>query len=239
MLLDTQQRPLRNLRVSVTDRCNLRCSYCMPEPDYVWLPREDILHFEEIERLVGVFTSLGVDKVRLTGGEPLLRRDVGDLVQRLAARSAIRDLAMTTNGVLLAPQAQALRDAGLHRLTVSLDTLRPDRFRSLTRFDENLQPVPALAESWETTDNTVYTFKLRQGVTRLGTGGGSEIVFDDGYASAEHCRIVMTPLGFRLIDGGATNGSHVNERRVLEHDLVDNDTILLGKTRFRFKTTMT
>ena len=136
MLLDTQQRPLRNLRVSVTDRCNLRCSYCMPEPDYVWLPREDILHFEEIERLVDVFTSLGVDKVRLTGGEPLLRRDVADLVRRLGARSAIRDLAMTTNGVLLAAQAQALRDAGLHRLTVSLDTLRPDRFRSLTRFDE-------------------------------------------------------------------------------------------------------
>jgi GTP 3',8-cyclase len=138
VLLDTQQRPLRNLRVSVTDRCNLRCSYCMPEPDYVWLPREDILHFEEIERLVDVFTALGVDKVRLTGGEPLLRRDVADLVRRLSARSAIRDLAMTTNGVLLAAQAQAqaLRDAGLHRLTVSLDTLRPDRFRSLTRFDE-------------------------------------------------------------------------------------------------------
>ena len=108
----------------------------MPEPDYVWLPREDILHFEEIERLVDVFTSLGVDKVRLTGGEPLLRRDVPTLVKRLAARPAIRDLAMTTNGVLLAAQAAALREAGLHRLTVSLDTLQPDRFRTLTRFDE-------------------------------------------------------------------------------------------------------
>src|SRR5918992_3534381 len=136
VLLDTHQRPLRNLRLSVTDRCNLRCSYCMPEPEYVWLPREDILHFEEIETLVDVFTPLGVDKVRLTGGEPLLRRDLPSLVRRLAARPAIRDLAMTTNGVLLAPQARALRDAGLHRLTVSLDTLRPDRFRSLTRFDE-------------------------------------------------------------------------------------------------------
>ena len=108
----------------------------MPEPDYVWLPREDILHFEEIERLVDVFATLGVDKVRLTGGEPLLRRDLPDLVRRLASRAAIRDLAMTTNGVLLAPQAAALREAGLHRLTVSLDTLRPDRFRNLTRFDE-------------------------------------------------------------------------------------------------------
>ena len=136
MLLDSHHRPLRNLRLSVTDRCNLRCSYCMPEPDYVWLPREDILHFEEIETLIDIFTELGVDKVRLTGGEPLLRRNVAELVRRLAARPAIRDLAMTTNGVLLAREAEGLRDAGLHRLTVSLDTLRADRFRNLTRFDE-------------------------------------------------------------------------------------------------------
>ena len=136
MILDTQQRPLRNLRLSVTDRCNLRCSYCMPEPEYVWLPREDILHFEEIERLVDVFLDLGVDKVRLTGGEPLLRRDVPDLVSRLASRSRIGDLAMTTNGVLLAANARALKDAGLHRLTVSLDTLHHDRFRALARVDE-------------------------------------------------------------------------------------------------------
>jgi cyclic pyranopterin phosphate synthase len=108
----------------------------MPEPDYVWLPREDILHFEEIETLVDVFTTLGVDKVRLTGGEPLLRRGLPDLVARLARRAAIRDLAMTTNGVLLAQHASALKDAGLHRLTVSLDTLRRDRFQQLTRYDE-------------------------------------------------------------------------------------------------------
>lgn len=133
VLLDQHQRPLRDLRLSVTDRCNLRCSYCMPEEEYVWLPREDILKFAEIERLVDVFLSLGVDKVRLTGGEPLLRRDLPALLERLATRSGIRDLAMTTNGVLLAPQAQSLADAGLHRLTVSLDTLQPDRFHQLTR----------------------------------------------------------------------------------------------------------
>ena len=136
MLLDQHQRPLRNLRLSVTDRCNLRCSYCMPEAEYVWLPREDILQFEELERLVDVLTSLGVDKVRLTGGEPLLRRDLPDLISRLAGRPAIRDLAMTTNGVLLANHATSLRDAGLHRLTVSLDTLRRERFQALTRYDE-------------------------------------------------------------------------------------------------------
>src|SRR5688572_25357607 len=136
VLLDQFQRPLRNLRLSVTDRCNLRCSYCMPEKDYVWLPREDILHFEEVERLVDIFLDFGVDKVRLTGGEPLLRRDMPALVARLAARPRIRDLAMTTNGVLLAQNARALADAGLHRLTVSLDTLRHDRFVTLTRTDD-------------------------------------------------------------------------------------------------------
>src|SRR5688500_8081566 len=90
MLLDRHARPLRNLRLSVTDRCNLRCSYCMPEAEYAWLPREDILHFEEIERLVDIFLDLGVTKVRLTGGEPLLRRGLSDLVARLAARSGLR-----------------------------------------------------------------------------------------------------------------------------------------------------
>src|SRR5687767_15333246 len=136
VLLDRHQRPLRNLRLSVTDRCNLRCSYCMPEPEYVWLPREDILHFEEIDRLVDVFLELGVDKVRITGGEPLLRRDLPTLIERLARKPGLRDLAMTTNGVLLAPMARALRNAGLHRLTVSLDTLDRERFRALTRHDE-------------------------------------------------------------------------------------------------------
>src|SRR5439155_23692682 len=127
MIADTFGRPLKNLRLSVTDRCNLRCQYCMPEEEYVWLPREDLLHFEEISRLVDVFVGLGVDKVRLTGGEPLLRRDLPELVRLLAAKPDVHDLALTTNGVLLAPLAASLREAGLHRVTVSLDTLRPER----------------------------------------------------------------------------------------------------------------
>src|SRR6476659_7836451 len=100
MLLDRFQRPLRSLRISVTDRCNLRCQYCMPEQDYVWLPKEDILHFEEIDRLVDIFLDAGLRRVRLTGGEPLLRKDLAVLVARLAAKARIEDLAMTTNGVL-------------------------------------------------------------------------------------------------------------------------------------------
>jgi cyclic pyranopterin phosphate synthase len=130
---DTFGRPLRNLRLSVTDRCNLRCSYCMPEEEYVWLPREDILTFEEAAGLVDVFTDLGVDKVRLTGGEPLLRNGLERLVALLAANPRLRDLAITPTGILLAERVAALRAAGLHRVTVSLDTLRADRFKALTR----------------------------------------------------------------------------------------------------------
>jgi cyclic pyranopterin phosphate synthase len=144
MVRDTFGRPLKNLRLSVTDRCNLRCQYCMPEEEYVWLPREDLLHFEEISRLVDVFVGLGVDKVRLTGGEPLLRRDLPELVRLLAAKPDIRDLAMTTNGVLLAGMAGSLREAGLHRVTVSLDTLRSERFTALTRRTTHAQVLEGL-----------------------------------------------------------------------------------------------
>ena len=142
---DRLGRPLRNLRLSVTDRCNLRCAYCMPEEEYVWLPRENILTFEEAAHLVDVFADLGVDKVRLTGGEPLLRNGLERLVALLAGNSRLRDLAMTTNGILLAERAAALREAGLHRVTVSLDTLRPDRFRALTRRDALPQVLEGIA----------------------------------------------------------------------------------------------
>ena len=133
--LDTLSRPLRNLRVSVTDRCNLRCQYCMPDEDYVWLPREELLTFEEIAALVDVFTELGVDRVRLTGGEPLLRRDLPVLVRLLAANPRLKDIALTTNGTMLAEHAALLRDAGLRRLTVSLDTLDAGRFAALVKRD--------------------------------------------------------------------------------------------------------
>jgi GTP 3',8-cyclase len=142
--LDTFGRPLRNLRVSVTDRCNLRCQYCMPEEEYQWLPRENLLTFEEVRELTGMFTELGVDKVRLTGGEPLLRRDLPALVRMLAGTPGVRDLAMTTNGILLTDHAPALREAGLHRVTVSLDTLRPDRFRTLTRRDSHARVLEGI-----------------------------------------------------------------------------------------------
>lgn len=133
---DSFERPLRNLRISVTDRCNLRCGYCMPEEDYVWLDREDILTFEETARLARVFAGLGVEKLRLTGGEPLLRRDLDRLVAQLAAVPGIRDLALTTNALLLGDQAAGLKVAGMGRVTVSVDSLDRATFERLTRRDD-------------------------------------------------------------------------------------------------------
>ena len=145
VLHDTFGRPLRNLRISVTDRCNLRCQYCMPEEEYLWLSRDSILTFEEISTLVDVFIALGVDKVRLTGGEPLLRKDVLVLIEMLAKKQLLRDLAMTTNAVLLADQAEGLYRAGLHRITTSLDTLQPERFKALTRRDTHARVLAGIA----------------------------------------------------------------------------------------------
>ena len=142
---DVLKRPLGSLRVSVTDRCNMRCRYCMPEQDYVWLPKQSILTFEEIARLVGIFTSLGVGKVRLTGGEPLLRHDLPALTAMLTQNRDIRDLALTTNGLLLARSAQALKQAGLGRVTVSLDTLRPERMQALARSDRHADVLAGIA----------------------------------------------------------------------------------------------
>ncbi len=135
MLRDTFGRVHDNLRISVTDRCNIRCFYCMPEREVDFVPRQEILTFEEIERFVRIATALGVRKIRLTGGEPLLRRDLPDLVRRIAAVPGIEDLALTTNGVTLEELAGPLYDAGLRRLNVHLDTLDRERFLRITRRD--------------------------------------------------------------------------------------------------------
>lgn len=133
-LIDTFGRVHNNLRISVTDRCNLRCTYCMPE-EVVFLDRRELLTLEEIADFVRLAVPLGINKVRLTGGEPLMRRGLADLVRLLAAIDGIRDIGLTTNGLLLAEHAQELYDAGLRRLNVSLDTLDPQRFREVARRD--------------------------------------------------------------------------------------------------------
>lgn len=130
---DVFGRQLGSLRLSVTDRCNMRCGYCMPEESYVWLPRHSLLTFEELHRLAGVFIGLGAGKLRLTGGEPLLRHDLPALVAMLSGQPGLRDLALTTNGILLGEHAVPLAAAGLRRVTVSLDTLRPERMLAFAR----------------------------------------------------------------------------------------------------------
>ena len=133
---DTFQRPLKDLRISVTDRCNFRCTYCMPLDEYEWIKRAEILTYEEIARLAALFVRLGVDKIRLTGGEPLLRKNLNQLISKLCLLPGIKDICLTTNAALLAPQVAALRAAGLRRVNVSLDTLQPEKFRRMTKRGE-------------------------------------------------------------------------------------------------------
>ncbi|MCC7430535.1 GTP 3',8-cyclase MoaA [bacterium] len=146
MLRDAFGRIIDNLRISVTDRCNLRCFYCMPEEGLEWFDKSKILTFEEIERLVRIFASLGVKKIRLTGGEPLVRKDLEKLVERLAKIPGIKDIGMTTNGILLAGYAQKLFDAGMRRINVSLDSFDPKVFFEITKrnqFQEVIKGIEA------------------------------------------------------------------------------------------------
>ncbi|HET9943963.1 MAG TPA: GTP 3',8-cyclase MoaA, partial [Terriglobia bacterium] len=140
MVSDSMKRPLKGLRISVTDRCNFRCTYCMPFDEYQWVERSEVLTFAEIEKIARLFVAHGVSQIRLTGGEPLVRRSLPTLVQQLSGIEGLKSLSLTTNGALLAEQASALKQAGLDRINVSLDTLNADRFRKITQRGE-LQPV--------------------------------------------------------------------------------------------------
>jgi GTP 3',8-cyclase len=133
MLVDAYNRPIRDLRISVTDRCNFRCTYCMPLDEYEWIDKKEILTFEEITRLAILFVRLGVEKIRLTGGEPLVRQNLDRLVGKLSAIEGLKDLCLTTNGALLAEKVQALQQAGLQRINVSLDSLDRDKFKQMTK----------------------------------------------------------------------------------------------------------
>ena len=147
---DSFQRPINYLRISVTDRCNLRCVYCMPAAGVSLISHGDILSYEEIYRVVDAAAEVGIDKVRLTGGEPLVRAGVPELVRLIAGIGAINDISLTTNGALLAHYAAELKQAGLHRVNVSLDTLKPGRFRQITRcgnLEDTLEGISAAREA--------------------------------------------------------------------------------------------
>lgn len=147
-LVDTYGREIMDLRISVTDRCNLRCHYCMPAEGLAWAPKDEELEFVEIERLVSLFADLGVRSVRLTGGEPLVRKNLPELVERIAAIDAIEDISLTTNGILLEQMIEPLVEAGMTRVNVSLDALTPERYREITRRN-GLQRVLAALSALE------------------------------------------------------------------------------------------
>jgi cyclic pyranopterin phosphate synthase len=203
---DSLGRALKDLRVSVTDRCNFRCPYCMPRelfgPEHAFLPRQDLLTFEEISRIVTVFARLGVSKVRLTGGEPLLRRDLPELVRRVVAVDGITDVAMTTNGSLLAGLAEPLRAAGLTRVTVSLDSLDPDAFRALG--DTNV-PLSQVLDGIDAAASAGLPVKLN---TVLRRGVNDDGLLDlVGYARDRgHTLRVI-----EYMDVGTTNGWELGE----------------------------
>src|SRR3990170_2296455 len=197
---DALGRPLRDLRISVTDRCNFRCVYCMPKEvfgrDFQFLEREELLTFEEITRLARVFVACGVRKIRVTGGEPLVRRNVERLIAQLAGIEGLRDLTMTTNGALLAPKAQTLREAGLRRVTVSLDSLEDD-----VGF-----PVARVLEGIDAAARAALTPVKVNMVVKRGVNDHSVLDLADHFRGTGHVLRLI-----EYMDGGTTNGGPLEE----------------------------
>jgi len=204
--LDTLGRPLHDLRISVTDRCNFRCVYCMPKEifgkDYQFLPRAEILTFEEIERLVRIFVSLGVQKIRLTGGEPLVRRDLERLVEKLAKIGDL-DLTLTTNGSLLSQKARILADAGLRRVTVSLDSLDDATFKRMNDSDFPVAKVLASIEAAK--DAGLAPIKINM-VTKRGVNESSIVPMARYFKGTG-----MTLRFIEFMDVGSTNGWRLDD----------------------------
>ena len=204
-VVDTFGRPLRDLRISVTDRCNFRCVYCMPKEvfgrDYAFLPRAELLTFEEIERVARVLVALGVGKLRLTGGEPLLRRELEVLVGRLAALGDV-DLALTTNGAALAAKAQSLAESGLDRVTVSLDSLDDEVFRAMNDVDF---PVARVLAGIDAAEDAGLPVKVNV-VVKRGLNEGSILDIARRFRGTGH-----TVRFIEYMDVGATNGWRLDD----------------------------
>src|SRR3954470_2205654 len=203
--LDALSRPLRDLRISVTDRCNFRCVYCMPKEvfgrDYRFLDRRELLSFEEIERVARVFVDLGVEKIRLTGGEPLVRKNIEELIARLTAIEGL-DIALTTNGSLLEQKAQALADAGLRRVTVSLDSLDDATFRAMNDVDF---PVARVLAGIDAAQAAGLPVKVNM-VVKRGVNEGSILEMARYFKDAGH---ILRFIEF--MDVGATNGWRMDD----------------------------
>ena len=205
-LVDTRARPLRDLRISVTDRCDFRCVYCMPKEvfgrDFEFLRRSELLTFEEVARVAGIAAGLGVQKLRLTGGEPLLRRDIERLVAMLASIDGIDDVAMTTNGSLLARKARALADAGLGRVTVSLDSLENEVFGAVNDVDF---PVERVLEGIDAAAAAGLPVKVNM-VVKRGLNDGSVLDMAGHFRGTGHVLRLI-----EYMDVGTTNGWQMDD----------------------------
>lgn len=240
---DQLNRPLRDLRISVIDRCNFRCQYCMPAdifgPDFAFLPRSELLSYEEIERIAKIFVSLGVEKIRLTGGEPLMRKDLPKLVKMLSKIEGLQDIGLTTNGVLLPKNAKALKEAGLKRVNISLDSLDDELFGKINGRNVGVKPV---LEGIDAAKEAGLGVKINM-VVKKGLND-SEIV-----PMAKFCKENGLQLRFiEYMDVGSTNGWKMDEvvtkkeiyERLKEHYLlepVDPDYFGEVAKRYRYKGT--
>ena len=209
-LIDSFNRTPKKLRISVTDRCNMRCIYCMPQKEFSWRPREEILSYEEITRLAKIFVSLGIEKIRLTGGEPLVRPQIENLISSLSKIDGVKKLSLTTNGLLLGEKIDLLKNAGLRSVNVSLDTLHPDRFKSITGVD-GLKQVQA---SLKTANDAGFDVKINTVVMRGQNDGEVE----------DFAKLALTQ-GFpvRFIEFMPLDGSHIwNQSTVVtKHEMIE------------------
>ena len=228
-LKDSYNRPIRDLRVSVTDRCNFRCFYCLPHGEPPAAPKSQMLTYEEIETACRIFVSLGVEKIRLTGGEPLMRRDIATLVEKVSTIEGLRDLALTTNGYFLPQQAQKLKDAGLNRITISIDSLKRERFKSMTGVDVLPQVLEGIAAARAA---NLAPIKINAVVVR---GHNEEEVADFAQFAREH-DIAMRFIEFMPLDSGrgwkhetVVSGREIKQRIEARFPLVALETA--GKPR--------
>ena len=236
MLLDALKRPIKDLRISVTDRCNFRCSYCMPLDEYQWINKKEILTFEEIQRLATVFVGLGVEKIRLTGGEPLVRQNLDKLVAKLSAIDGLTDLCLTTNGALLAEKVAALKAAGLRRVNISLDSLDPEKFRKMTKRGDLSKVLEGI---FAAKDHGLNPIKLNAVIER----GLNE---DDVLRLVEFCEKTALPYvlsntwTWEILTTGLPESSFPRKRSLRRYilDIHSKKSAVLGEPRLQWITSL-
>ncbi|HKO97235.1 MAG TPA: GTP 3',8-cyclase MoaA [Pyrinomonadaceae bacterium] len=237
ILKDSYNRPIRDLRVSLTDRCNFRCFYCLPHGEPPIAPKEQMLSYEEIEYVCDIFVSLGIEKIRLTGGEPMMRRDIETIIEKLSLlrRKGLQDLALTTNGYFLPDRAQALKAAGLDRITISVDSLKRDVFKQMTGVDVLDRVLAGIAAA---KDANLQPIKINAVIVR---GHNEDEVADFAAFAREH-DVKMRFIEFMPLDSGhdwsktdVVSGREIRERIEERFQLVPVDVARGSETSSRYR----